>query len=147
MKRFKFLKNINKRPAHTSSTEGFSKNSFSSPFASTLTERELEVLALIVEGLSNPQIADRLIISRATAKAHVHSILQKLCVSDRTQAAVMAMREGISGTSTCSQARSKERKSVTTSPTSGSIKVATISKLKKTNRKASRRGNTASAMA
>ncbi|MDD3150295.1 MAG: response regulator transcription factor [Candidatus Gastranaerophilales bacterium] len=89
------LKNINKRPVHTSSSDGFSKNSFSSPFASTLTERELEVLSLIVEGLSNPQIAERLIISRATAKAHVHSILQKLCVSDRTQAAVMAMREGI----------------------------------------------------
>ena len=42
-----------------------------------LTEREMEVLSLIVEGLSNPQIADRLFITRATAKAHVHSILQK----------------------------------------------------------------------
>ncbi len=60
-----------------------------------LTERELEVLALIVEGLSNPQIADRLIITRATAKAHVHSILQKLYVDDRTKAAVMAMKEGL----------------------------------------------------
>ncbi len=60
-----------------------------------LTERELEVLKLIVEGLSNPQIAERLYITRATAKAHVHSILQKLCVDDRTQAAVTAMREGI----------------------------------------------------
>lgn len=60
-----------------------------------LTERELEVLALIVEGLSNPQIAERLVITRATAKAHVHSILQKLYVADRTQAAVYAMREGL----------------------------------------------------
>lgn len=60
-----------------------------------LTDRELEVLGLIVEGLSNPQIAERLFISRATAKAHVHSILQKLCVDDRTQAAVTAMREGL----------------------------------------------------
>lgn len=60
-----------------------------------LTERELEVLALIVEGLSNPQIADRLVITRATAKAHVHSILQKLYVDDRTKAAVMAMKEGL----------------------------------------------------
>ncbi len=60
-----------------------------------LTERELEVLKLIVEGLSNPQIAERLYITRATAKAHVHSILQKLCVDDRTQAAVTAMKEGI----------------------------------------------------
>ncbi|HNW25842.1 MAG TPA: response regulator transcription factor [Candidatus Gastranaerophilaceae bacterium] len=60
-----------------------------------LTERELEVLALIVEGLSNPQIADKLVITRATAKAHVHSILQKLYVDDRTKAAVMAMKEGL----------------------------------------------------
>jgi len=60
-----------------------------------LTEREMEVLALIVEGLSNPQIADRLVITRATAKAHVHSILQKLYVDDRTKAAVMAMKEGL----------------------------------------------------
>jgi len=63
--------------------------------AARLTERELEVLKLIVEGLSNPQIAERLFITRATAKAHVHSILQKLCVDDRTQAAVTAMREGL----------------------------------------------------
>lgn len=60
-----------------------------------LTEREMEVLALIVDGLSNPQIAEKLVITRATAKAHVHSILQKLYVSDRTQAAVYAMREGL----------------------------------------------------
>lgn len=59
-----------------------------------LTEREMEVLALIVEGLSNPEIAERLVITKATAKAHVHSILQKLCVDDRTQAAVLAMRQG-----------------------------------------------------
>lgn len=60
-----------------------------------LTEREMEVLALIVEGLSNPQIAEKLFITRATAKAHVHSILQKLAVDDRTKAAVMAMKEGL----------------------------------------------------
>lgn len=65
------------------------KNSFG------LTEREMEVLALIVEGLSNPEIAEKLFITRATAKAHVHSILQKLYVDDRTQAAVTAMREGL----------------------------------------------------
>lgn len=66
-----------------------------SDLADLLTSRELEVLKLIVEGLSNPQIAERLYITRATAKAHVHSILQKLCVDDRTQAAVTAMREGL----------------------------------------------------
>lgn len=63
--------------------------------AAGLTEREMEVLGLIVEGLSNSQIAERLFITRATAKAHVHSILQKLCVDDRTQAAVTAMKEGL----------------------------------------------------
>ena len=60
-----------------------------------LTERELDVLALMVDGLTNPQIADKLIITRATAKAHVHSILQKLCATSRTQATVMAMKEGL----------------------------------------------------
>ena len=60
-----------------------------------LTERELDVLALMVEGLSNPQIAEKLIITRATAKAHVHSILQKLCAATRTQATVRAMKEGL----------------------------------------------------
>lgn len=60
-----------------------------------LTDREMEVLALIVDGLTNPEIAEKLFISRATAKAHVHSILQKLYVDDRTQAAVTAMREGL----------------------------------------------------
>jgi DNA-binding NarL/FixJ family response regulator len=59
-----------------------------------LTSREMEVLKLIVDGFSNPEIADRLTITKATAKAHVHSILQKLCVDDRTQAAVLAMRQG-----------------------------------------------------
>ncbi len=59
-----------------------------------LTPREMEVLQLIVEGHSNPSIAEELVITKATAKAHVHSILQKLCVDDRTQAAVLAMRQG-----------------------------------------------------
>ena len=66
-----------------------SKNSYG------LTERELDVLALMVEGLSNPQIAEQLVITRATAKAHVHSILQKLCATTRTQATVTAMKEGL----------------------------------------------------
>ena len=66
-----------------------SKNSYG------ITELELDVLELMVEGLSNPQIADKLVITRATAKAHVHSILQKLCVSSRTQATVTAMKEGL----------------------------------------------------
>ncbi|MFN9691117.1 MAG: response regulator [Vampirovibrionales bacterium] len=60
-----------------------------------LTPREMEVLKLIVEGFSNADIAEKCVITKATAKAHVHSILQKLCVDDRTQAAVFAMRQGI----------------------------------------------------
>ncbi len=58
-----------------------------------LTDRELDVLELMVEGLTNPQIADRLVIAKSTAKAHVHSILQKLCTTSRTQATVMAINE------------------------------------------------------
>jgi two-component system, NarL family, response regulator LiaR len=57
-----------------------------------LTERELEVLALLVEGLSNPEIADRLVISRSTAKFHVSSILSKLGVSSRTEAVSVALQ-------------------------------------------------------
>ncbi len=60
-----------------------------------LTEREQEVLKLLVQGKSNTQIAQELIVSVHTAKAHVCSILQKLCVDDRVQAAVKAIKEGI----------------------------------------------------
>ncbi len=60
-----------------------------------LSPRELEVLNLLVEGLSNQEIADKLIISLATAKTHVRNILNKLAVDDRTQAAVHAMRRGL----------------------------------------------------
>lgn len=60
-----------------------------------LTEREFEVLRLLVKGKSNTEIAKELIVSVHTAKAHVCSILQKLCVDDRVQAAVKAIRENI----------------------------------------------------
>lgn len=60
-----------------------------------LTERELEVLKLLVEGKSNTEIAKDLIISSHTAKAHVCNILQKLAVHDRVQAAVKAIRESL----------------------------------------------------
>ncbi|EKE04051.1 MAG: two-component response regulator [uncultured bacterium] len=60
-----------------------------------LTEREIEVLKLLVKGRSNTEIAKELIVSVHTAKAHVCSILQKLCVDDRVQAAVKAIKENI----------------------------------------------------
>ena len=60
-----------------------------------LTEREYEVLKLVIMGKSNTQIADELMISVHTAKAHVCSILSKMSVDDRVQAAVKAVRQGI----------------------------------------------------
>jgi two-component system, NarL family, response regulator LiaR len=60
-----------------------------------LSPREREVLQQIAEGLSNRQIAEKLVISEKTVKGHVSNILAKLHLADRTQAAVMAWRKGI----------------------------------------------------
>jgi two-component system, NarL family, response regulator LiaR len=60
-----------------------------------LSERELEVLKLIADGMSNAEIAARLVLSEKTVKGHVSNILSKLQLVDRTQAAVYAWREGI----------------------------------------------------
>ena len=60
-----------------------------------LTRRELDVLKLIANGLSNNGIAQELVISENTVKGHVSNILSKLHLADRTQAAVFAWREGI----------------------------------------------------
>lgn len=60
-----------------------------------LTQREYEVLKLVVDGKSNNEIAQELMISEHTAKAHVCNIIQKLVVDDRTQAAVKALKEGL----------------------------------------------------
>jgi DNA-binding NarL/FixJ family response regulator len=60
-----------------------------------LTPWELEVVRLLVQGKTNPQIAQSLVISRATAKVHVEHIIRKLGVSDRTQAAVRAIGVGL----------------------------------------------------
>jgi NarL family two-component system response regulator LiaR len=59
---------------------------------SDLTSREHEILALMVSGLSNPEIADKLVVSRSTVKFHVSSILSKLGVSSRTQAVTLALQ-------------------------------------------------------
>lgn len=60
-----------------------------------LSDRELEVLRLIADGLSNAEIADKLIISEKTVKGHVSNILGKLHMMDRTQAAVFAWQQGL----------------------------------------------------
>lgn len=60
---------------------------------SALTTREREVLALLVKGLNNNEIADRLSVSHATAKAHVSNILSKLGVSNRAEAVAMAIQQ------------------------------------------------------
>ena len=60
-----------------------------------LTQRELEILDLIVAGCSNAEIAERLYITIGTVKTHVRNILNKLSVDDRTQAAVLALRSGL----------------------------------------------------
>jgi DNA-binding NarL/FixJ family response regulator len=60
-----------------------------------LTRREREILGLVVQGLTNKQIAELLCISQATVKTHVENIIEKLGVSDRTQAAVWAVRAGV----------------------------------------------------
>ena len=60
-----------------------------------LTEREREVLALLTEGLTNRQIADTLGVAASTIKTHVQNIMLKTGASDRTQAAVIAVRAGI----------------------------------------------------
>ncbi len=60
-----------------------------------LSERELEVLKLIADGMSNAEMAAQLVLSEKTIKGHVSNILSKLHLADRTQAAVYAWREGV----------------------------------------------------
>jgi len=67
----------------------------SQPTGDPLTEREVEVLKLVAKGYSNQEIAEELIVSERTVGAHVSNILSKLHVANRTQAALYALREGL----------------------------------------------------
>lgn len=82
-------KNCGVIPSRQLSRNAFKENH------SNLTQREYEVLKLVVDGQSNSEIAKTLTISEHTAKAHVCNIIQKLVVDDRTQAAVKALKEGL----------------------------------------------------
>lgn len=62
------------------------------PYKFPLSNREMEVLQLLVEGLSNQEMADRLIVSVETVKTHMRHVMEKLQVADRTQAAVKALK-------------------------------------------------------
>lgn len=65
------------------------------PTTDPLTEREVEVLRLVAQGLSNDDIAERLVVSERTIRTHVSHILDKLHLANRTQMALYAVREGI----------------------------------------------------
>lgn len=65
------------------------------PAENPLTDREVEVLQLVAQGLSNQEIGDRLKISERTVRSHVSSFLEKLHLANRTQAALYALREGL----------------------------------------------------
>ena len=65
------------------------------PTEDPLTERELEILKLVAQGLSNQEIAEELVISERTVRTHVSNILSKLHLANRTQAALYALKEGL----------------------------------------------------
>jgi len=78
----KVLQELNLAPRHISATQ-------------LLTEREVEVLRMVAQGKSNRQIADELVISLGTVRAHLSNILSKLHLASRTQATLYALREGL----------------------------------------------------
>jgi two-component system, NarL family, response regulator LiaR len=74
------------------------------PAPEALTAREMAVLRLIAEGLSNQEIADRIMVSEPTVRAHVSRILGKLHLASRTQAALYAVREGLTDAASAPEA-------------------------------------------
>ena len=78
------------------------------PAPEALTTREMAVLRLIAEGLSNQEIADRIMVSEPTVRAHVSRILGKLHLASRTQAALYAVREGLTSESDASGEANRE---------------------------------------
>ena len=74
----------------------FSQPAVDSSPENPLTQREVEVLKLVAEGLSNQNIADELVVNERTVGKHVGNILEKLHLANRTQAALYALREGLS---------------------------------------------------
>jgi NarL family two-component system response regulator LiaR len=79
----KVIRELNKPPTHLPLTE------------EPLTEREVEVLKLVAQGLSNQRIADKLIVSERTVRTHISNILSKLHLANRTQVALYALRQGL----------------------------------------------------
>jgi DNA-binding NarL/FixJ family response regulator len=73
------------------------------PIADQLTDREFAVLKLLAKGLSNREIADRLVVSQTTVHTHVSNILSKLHLATRTRAALFALREGIASLDECAE--------------------------------------------
>jgi len=73
------------------------------PAAEALTAREMDVLRLIAQGLSNQEIANRISVSEPTVRAHVSRILGKLHLASRTQAALYAVREGLADAATAQE--------------------------------------------
>ena len=71
------------------------KSSNLKPTVDPLTEREVEILKLVAQGLPNQEIAEQLVISERTVRTHVTNILSKLHLANRTQAALYALREGL----------------------------------------------------
>jgi len=65
------------------------------PTPDPLTPREMEVLRLVAQGLENPEMAEKLVISEATVRTHLSNIMTKLHLASRTQVALFALREGL----------------------------------------------------